>query len=51
LPVSQKIMREHGGEIRVESTPGAGSRFILELPAAGGSTGRQTEAFEALPPS
>jgi signal transduction histidine kinase len=32
LPVSQKIMREHGGEIRVESTPGAGSRFYLELP-------------------
>ena len=33
LPVSQKILREHGGDIRVESTPGAGSRFILELPA------------------
>jgi signal transduction histidine kinase len=33
LPVSQKIMREHGGEIRVESTPGSGSRFYLELPA------------------
>jgi signal transduction histidine kinase len=33
LPVSQKILREHGGEIRVESTVGAGSTFILELPA------------------
>jgi signal transduction histidine kinase len=33
LPVSQKIMREHGGEIRVESTPQVGSRFYLELPA------------------
>jgi two-component system, NtrC family, sensor kinase len=33
LPVSQKILREHGGEIRVESTPGAGSQFYLELPA------------------
>lgn len=33
LPVSQKILREHGGEIRVESQVGAGSRFILELPA------------------
>jgi signal transduction histidine kinase len=32
LPVSQKILREHGGEIRVESTPQAGSRFYLELP-------------------
>jgi signal transduction histidine kinase len=33
LPVSQKILREHGGEILVESTPGQGSRFILEIPA------------------
>jgi signal transduction histidine kinase len=32
LPVSQKIMREHGGDIRVLSTPGQGSRFYLELP-------------------
>ena len=33
LPVSQKILREHGGDIVVESTPNVGSRFILELPA------------------
>ncbi|MEX0819821.1 MAG: ATP-binding protein, partial [Pirellulaceae bacterium] len=33
LPVSQKILREHGGDIFVESTRGTGSRFILELPA------------------
>ena len=33
LPVSQKILREHGGQITVESTAGAGSRFIVELPA------------------
>ncbi len=33
LPVSQKILREHGGDIRLESTPGSGSRFCLELPA------------------
>lgn len=33
LPVSQKILREHGGEIRVESQPSAGSQFYLELPA------------------
>ena len=32
LPVSQKIMKEHGGRITVESEPGQGSRFILELP-------------------
>ena len=33
LPVSQKIMKEHGGQITVTSDPGAGSRFTLELPA------------------
>lgn len=32
LPVSQKIMQEHGGDIRVESKPGEGSRFVLQLP-------------------
>lgn len=32
LPVSQKIFQEHGGAIRVESEPAAGSKFILELP-------------------
>jgi len=33
LPVSQKILNEHGGRILVESKPGQGARFILELPA------------------
>lgn len=33
LPVSQKILREHGGRIVVESKAGQGSRFIMELPA------------------
>jgi len=33
LPVSQKIVNEHGGRIQVESTVGHGSRFILEIPA------------------
>lgn len=33
LPVSQKILREHGGDIIVDSTPGQGSKFTLELPA------------------
>ena len=44
LPVSQKILKEHGGRIRVESKLGEGSRFTLEFPAtspptAGTSTG------------
>lgn len=33
LPVSQKILREHGGELTVESELGVGSRFLLALPA------------------
>jgi signal transduction histidine kinase len=32
LPVSRKILREHGGDIVVESRVGKGSRFILRLP-------------------
>ena len=33
LPVSQKIVREHGGTIHVSSEPGRGSTFTIELPA------------------
>jgi signal transduction histidine kinase/pSer/pThr/pTyr-binding forkhead associated (FHA) protein len=32
LPVSRKILREHGGDIVVESVAGKGSRFTLRLP-------------------
>ncbi len=34
LSVSHGIAREHGGELRVESELGVGSRFMLELPLA-----------------
>jgi signal transduction histidine kinase len=42
LPVSQKIIREHGGKIVVTSAIGQGSKFVIELPmrrsdAKGGS--------------
>lgn len=33
LPVSQKILLEHDGDIIVESTPEQGSRFCLQMPA------------------
>ncbi|UUO05025.1 ATP-binding protein [Blastopirellula sp. J2-11] len=33
LPVSQKILREHGGDIEVHSQEGVGSRFTLYFPA------------------
>ena len=45
LPVSQKIMREHGGDIRVESAPDIGSRFYLELPAQTAESVQNTAAM------
>ena len=38
LPVSQKILAEHGGKITVESLPGQGACFTLELPAVSPTT-------------
>ncbi|HEY0095819.1 MAG TPA: ATP-binding protein [Archangium sp.] len=32
LYVAQWIARAHGGELKVESTPGQGSHFILLIP-------------------
>ncbi len=33
LPVTRKILEEHGGQVHVDSTVGQGSRFTLDLPA------------------
>jgi signal transduction histidine kinase/pSer/pThr/pTyr-binding forkhead associated (FHA) protein len=35
LAVSRKILREHGGDIVVQSQPGKGSKFVLRLPNRG----------------
>lgn len=35
LPVSRKILREHGGDLMVQSQAGKGSKFILRLPVKG----------------
>lgn len=32
LPVSRKILREHGGDVDLDSTPGHGTTFILRWP-------------------
>ena len=32
LPVSRKILREHGGDVIAESTPGEGCTFTLRIP-------------------
>ncbi len=37
LAVAQKIAREHDGEIRVDSQPGSGTTFTVELPIGGGA--------------
>lgn len=42
LPVSQKILSEHGGRILVDSQPGEGTTFTLELPAVLPATARTT---------
>lgn len=45
LPVSRKIVREHGGELRVRSELGRGTTFLIELPmnrAEGGPPGLAT---------
>jgi signal transduction histidine kinase len=55
LPVSQKILKEHGGQVNVESHLGRGSTFTLELPAIipeappdGGNSTRETWHGEAV---
>ena len=50
LPVSDKIMKEHGGRIHVESEVGRGSRFTLELPAVLPEGARPTAEIQ-LPPN
>jgi signal transduction histidine kinase len=50
LPVSRKIAREHGGDIRVKSVAGEGACFIIELPVRTAATAA-AEAGEAQFPS
>lgn len=40
LAVSRKTLREHGGDIFVQSQPGHGSTFTLRIPMRGADPGR-----------
>ncbi len=37
LPIARRLTRMMRGDVRVESTPGSGSSFIIELPSADGA--------------
>jgi two-component system OmpR family sensor kinase len=44
LAISREIVRAHGGEIRAESSPGAGTRFVVTLPAAPPDAGHPADS-------
>ncbi|HXD85952.1 MAG TPA: GAF domain-containing sensor histidine kinase, partial [Urbifossiella sp.] len=53
LPVSRKILREHGGDIVVQSVPEKGTKFMLRLPmksAFAPESGSGTHASPAMKP-
>ena len=43
LYICHRIVRAHGGSIRVESSPGAGALFIVELPLGGAGRSREPQ--------
>ncbi len=53
LPVSRKILREHGGDIVVQSQVNVGSKFVLKLPIKSTLTpdmSATTEDLRTMPP-
>jgi CheY-like chemotaxis protein len=49
LTVAYAILQEHGGRIRVTSTPGGGATFVVELPVSGGEAAPTPPRY-TLPP-
>ena len=48
LPLAAAIVREHGGSLRVDTRPGAGTTVEVELPGVDGSAAPGTRVAEAL---
>jgi signal transduction histidine kinase len=48
LPLVAAIVREHGGTLRVDTRPGAGTTVEVELPGADAPVGPGTRVAEAL---
>jgi signal transduction histidine kinase len=46
LAISREIVLSHRGDLRVESVPGRGSRFIMSLPPAGDDPGFEGQKKE-----
>lgn len=51
LTVTRKILREHGGDVLVQSTPGQGSRFTLRLPSPATPEPVRKTTVQGLPPN
>jgi len=50
LSVSQDIIKQHGGEIRVKSEVGVGTKFVVSLPTATGSPTEDKANSSEYPP-
>lgn len=48
LVTVQRIVRDHGGDVRIASVPGEGTRVTVILPSGGGSASAETDGIEVV---